>query len=313
VKGKLLRRVLLGLLLAVVVLNWTYGRLPTTPRPTGSFVALAGLRVRYLERPGAEPAVLLIHGLPGTAEDFDRVTALLPGRRTVAIDRPGYGFSTGGYFPFNRQLQAVQELIEKLHLGHPIVVGHSYGGAISLAFAERHPGEVRGLVLVDAAAACTRNTAYQRAQARLVQALELPVVAQIADVTFSQLLRKVSAEQGDSRAFDPDSVAPAHIHRVLAINMKHGNLEAYAGETLAANGVIEEVDRGLTRITTPAIVIQGASDELVKPQCGRRLAAELPDARLELVSGGHMVPYTHPQVIAAAVQSLAGGHYPALR
>jgi pimeloyl-ACP methyl ester carboxylesterase len=310
-KGRLIRRVLLGLLALVVVLNWTYGRLPATPRPAGHFLALrGGLRIRYLERPGAGPAVLLIHGLPGTAEDFEKVTPLLAGRRTIAIDRPGYGFSSGGYFPFPRQLQAVQEVIERLHLGHPILVGHSYGGAIALDFAELHPREARGLVLVDAAATCTRNTLYQRAQARFVRVLELPVLAQVADVTFSQLLRKVSAEQGDSEAFDPNTVDPAHIHRVLAINMKHGNLEAYAGETIAANGVIESIDKRLRQIAAPAVVIQGASDRLVKPACGRRLAALLPRARLELVSGGHMVPYVHPQAIAAAVQSLVA-LYPA--
>jgi pimeloyl-ACP methyl ester carboxylesterase len=310
---RILLRVLLALVGIVVVLNWTYGRLPPTPRPTGSFVRLAGgLRVRYLERPGAEPAVLLIHGLPGTAEDFNLVTRLLPGRRTIAIDRPGYGFSSGGYFPFPRQLQAVQELIDRLHLGRPILVGHSYGGAISLAFAERHPGEVRGLVLVDAAATCTRNSAFARDQARLVKVIELPVLSQIADVTFSQLLRKVSAEQGDSEAFDPAPVAPAHIHRILAINMKHGDLEAWAGETLAANGVIEALDRGLRGIRVPAVVIQGEQDKLVYPRCGRLLAATLPDARLEMVSGGHMAIYMHPQVVAAAVQSLAG-EYPAGR
>lgn len=307
---KLIGRVLLALLLAVVVLNWTYGRLPATPKPRGRFLALnGGLRMRYLERPGAGPAVLLIHGLPGTAEDFEHVTPLLAGERTIAIDRLGYGFSSGGYFPFPRQLQAVQEVIEKLHLEHPILVGHSYGGAISLAFAERHPKEVRGLVLVDAAATCTRNSAYQRDQARMVRALELPVVSQIADATFSQLLRKVSAVQGDSEAFDPAAVAPAHRQRLLAINMKHGNIEAWAGETLAANGVIEGVDRRLTQIRTPAIVIQGASDHLVKPQCGRRLAARLPDARLQMVSGGHMAPYTHPQAIAAAVRQVAAFYH----
>jgi pimeloyl-ACP methyl ester carboxylesterase len=306
---RLIVRVLLALLALVVILNWTYGRLPATPRPTGRFVALrGGLRIRYLERPGSGPAVLLIHGLPGTAEDFDLVTPLLAGRRTIAIDRPGFGFSSGGYFPFSRQLQAVQEVIERLHLGHPILVGHSYGGAISLAFAERHPNEVDGLVLVDAAATCTRNSAFQRDQARLVRAIELPVISQIAGVTFSQLLRKVSAEAGDSEAFDPAPVSPAHRHRVLAINMKHGNLEAWAGETLAANGVIEALDRGLARIETPAVVIQGASDRLVKPACGRRLAATLPNARLEMVSGGHMAPYTHPQTIAAAVQRLAANY-----
>jgi pimeloyl-ACP methyl ester carboxylesterase len=262
--------------------------------------------LRYLERPGSSPAVVLIHGLPGTAEDWNLVTRLLPGRRTVAIDRPGFGFSTGGYFPFARQLQAVQEVIDRLHLGRPILVGHSYGGAISLGFAERHPGEVRGLVLVDAAATCTRSSAFARDQARLVKAMELPVLSQIADVTFSQLARKVSAEEGDSEAFEPATVAPAHIHRLLAINMKHGNLEAWAGEMLAADGVIEGVDRGLRGITVPAVVIQGEQDKLVLPQCGRRLAATLPNARLEMVSGGHMAPYTHPQVIAAAVQALAG-------
>ncbi len=314
-KGRLIRRVLLGLGLLVVVLNWTYGRLPATPKPTGHFLQLAGLRVRYLERPGAEPAVLLIHGLPGTAEDFNKVTPLLAGQRTIAIDRPGYGFSSGGYFPFDRQLQAVQEVIERLHLGHPIIVGHSYGGAIALDFAELHPHEPRGLVLLDAAATCTRNSLYDRTQARLVQGLELPVIAQIANATFSQLLRTVAAEQGDSQAFHPNRVDPAHRERVLAINMKHGNLEAYAGETLAANGVIAGLDRRLAQIAVPAVVIQGASDQLVKPACGRRLAARLPDARLEIVSGGHMTPYTHPQVVAAAVKSLAGSRalYPARR
>jgi pimeloyl-ACP methyl ester carboxylesterase len=325
VKGRVVRRVLLGLLLAVLVLNWTYGRLPATPRPTGRFVQLAGLRVRYLERPGAEPAVLLIHGLPGTAEDFNEVTALLGGRRTIAIDRPGYGFSSGGYFPFDRQLQAVQELIDRLHLGHPILVGHSYGGAISLAFAARHPSEARGLVLVDAAVTCMRIGGLERAQTRLLKVVELPVVRQLADVTFSQLLLTVAAEQADSEAFDPAPVASAHIHRVLAINMKHGNLQALTGERLAANGVVEGIDRELPGIHVPAIVIQGAQDKLVLPRCGRRLAATLPNASLEMVSGGHMAPYTHPQIVAGAVQSLAGAsssarihtrttdHYPGLR
>lgn len=303
---KLLLWVLLALAGVVVALNWTYGRLPATPKPRGHFVTLAGgLRIHYLERPGPEPAVLLIHGLPGTAEDFEAVTPLISGHRTIAIDRPGYGYSSGGYFPFDRQLQAVHELIARLHLGHPILVGHSYGGAVSLAYAERHPREVRGLVLVDAAATCTHNGAFARDQARFVQFVDLPVISQLADVTFSQLLRTVSAEMPEAEAFSPEAVYPRHHHRLLAINLKHGNLEAFAGETLAANGVIEALNGGLGEIHVPAIVIQGDEDKLVKPACGRRLAASLPNARLQMVSGGHMVPYTHPEVVADAVEAIA--------
>ena len=197
--------VLLGVcVLVVVVLNWTYGRLPVTPRPTGSFVQLAGgLRVRYLERSGAGPAVLLLHGLPRHRRRLEPRHAAAAGRRTVAIDRPGYGFSTGGYFPLERQLQAIQELIGKLHLGHPILVGHSYGGTIALAFAERYPSEVSRLVLVDAAATCAGPSAFARTEARLVKLVELPVLAQIADATFYQLARKTAAEQVDEEAFSP--------------------------------------------------------------------------------------------------------------
>jgi pimeloyl-ACP methyl ester carboxylesterase len=297
----------LALAAIVVVLNWTYGRLPVTPKPTGSFVQLAGVKLRYLERPGREPAVLLIHGLPGTAEDFEDVTPLIAGHRTVAIDRPGFGFSTGGYFSFKRQLQAVQEVIAKLHLGRPVLVGHSYGGTISLGYAENHPGSVRGLVLVDAAAGnCPRHdTALVRAQARFVQAIELPVIAQLSTLTFSQLVRTVSAEPQESEAFSPAPVNPKHRHRVLAINLKHGNLEAYAGEVLAVNKEIDTVNRGLTSLRVPTIVIQGEQDKLVKPQCGRSIAAAVPGARLQMVAGGHMQPYTHPAVVAAAAQSLA--------
>lgn len=298
---------LLTLAVVVLILNWTYGRLPVTPRPTGSFIQLSGVKLRYLERAGPEPAVLLIHGLPGTAEDFEDVTPLIAGHRTVAIDRPGFGFSTGGYFPFARQLQAVHEVIERLHLGRPVLVGHSYGGSISLAYAERHPGAVRGLVLVDAAAgSCPRHdNFFTRAQARFIQLIELPVIAPLADVSFSQFVRTASAEPAESEAFSPAPVNPRHRHRVLAINLKHGNLEAYAGEILHANKEIDGVNGGLASLRVPTIVIQGAQDQLVKPQCGRSIAAAVPGARLQLVPGGHMAPYTHPAAVAAAVESLA--------
>ena len=151
--GRLMLLILLVLAAAVIVLNWTYGRLPAEPKPTGSFMQVDGLRIHYIEHPGKGMPVVLIHGLPGTAEDWEVVTPLLAGHRTIAIDRPGFGYSTGGYVPFNRQLETIDALLHKLHVVRPILVGHSYGGTIALGFAERYPSEVRGLVLVNAAAA----------------------------------------------------------------------------------------------------------------------------------------------------------------
>jgi pimeloyl-ACP methyl ester carboxylesterase len=303
-----LRRLLLGLIavlaLAIVVLNWTYGRLPPEPKPTGSFIQLGKLRIHYIEHPGTGTPVVLIHGLPGTAEDWEDVTPLLAGHRTIAIDRPGFGYSTGGYVPFGRQLEVIHELLGKLHVTRPVLVGHSYGGTISLGFAERYPSDVRGLVLVDAAAAGQKVGVFTDAQAHLVKFLQLPVVRQISNATFGQLLITVSVNQADAEAFHPLPVVAAHRRRLLEINMTHGNLEAWSGEILASTDVIAQIDEGLSRIETPTVVIQGEDDELVNPSHGRKLAATLPHARLVMVYGGHMQPYDHPAIIAAAVRSL---------
>ncbi len=151
------------------------------------------------------------------------------------------------------------------------------------------------------------DNAFTRAQARFIQLIELPVVAQLADVTFSQLVRTASATPAESEAFSPAPVNPRHRHRVLAISLKHGNMEAYAGEILAANKEIDGVDRGLSSLRVSTIVIQGAQDKRVKPQCGRSIAASVRGAQLQMVPGGHMAPYTHPAAVAAAVQAVARG------
>lgn len=298
--------IVVALAAVVVILNWTWGRLPGEPERTGRMMRLGDTSVRVIEHPGEDPAVVLIHGLPGTAQDFDDVAAQLRGRHTIAFDRPGFGFSSGGYHPLAEQLTTIRQLIESLGLRRAVLVGHSFGGTLALAYAEQRPQDVRGLVLVDAAAGGAHSDAFTRAQSHLVQVLSWPLVQPLADVTFSQLLRTASAKAGDAQAFDPGDVEQTHEDHLLALNMQHEDLDAYADEQLNADDVIAGVDRGLAQIVMPAVVVHGTGDKLIEPEHGRKLAASLPHARLVMVSGGHMAPYLHPAVVAAAVRELLG-------
>jgi len=309
-KRTLLLAVVLGLLAAVVVVNWTWGNLPDEPAPRGERATLGDVEVRWVERAGAggeRPPVVLLHGLPGTADDFARVTPLLSaaGHRTIALDRPGYGFSEGGYHPLEEQLDVLDRLLDQLAVERPIVVGHSYGGTLALAYAARHPERVRGLVLVDAAAAGQRLGTMRLAEARMTQFLSLPVVQPAARAVFGQALLRASAASGAEEAFSPDPVDPEYERRMLAVTMQQSDLDALAGERLAANDEMERLDEQLGAIAVPAVVIQARGDELVAPAIGRRLARELPRARLVEVPGGHMVPLVHPVVVAEAASTCA--------
>jgi pimeloyl-ACP methyl ester carboxylesterase len=241
--------------------------------------------------------------LPGTAGDWDNVTERLPGRHTIAIDRQGFAYSNGDYVPFDRQLSAVHGLMAKLHVRRPIVVGHSYGGTLAIAYAKAFAGDVRSIVLVDAADDPGDRPTLDVVRARFVKFLQWPVVRPLADATFSQLVRTASAEAGDKQAFDPDPVNPLHKQRLLELNMQSDDLKAYAGEEIHFGDVIDELDPKIGTIRTPAWIVQGRADKLVSLASARRLHKRLRGSKLVIVSGGHMAPYVHPGVVAAQIKA----------
>lgn len=290
----------------VVALNWTWGRLPPKPpAPPGSrFLSIDKVRIRYVDHPGTGIPVLFIHGQPGSTYDFDPVRPFLAGHRVITYDRPGYGWSTGGYHRLAVQVAAIHALLAHLRVDRVVIVGHSYGGTIALAYAEAYPDQVAGLVLVAAAAGGIRSNALELAQARGLQVLGLPVISTLADVTFSQLLRTVAGRIVEAQAFSPRRTDPAELRDLLRINMTRGTLDAVAGESVALDSVVTEVDRRLASLHMPTIVIQGRSDRIVPERFGRTIAMNLPDSRLEMLTGGHMQLSEHPEAIARAVTSL---------
>ena len=66
----------------------------------------------------------------------------------TAYDRPGNGFSSDEHAEYSlaQNAEVALDLIEELHLVNPIVVGHSYGGGISLQMAEKRPQRIKAVV-----------------------------------------------------------------------------------------------------------------------------------------------------------------------
>ncbi len=124
---------------------------PLTPlRPRRFHTRRDGGRLAYVEA-GAGPPVLLIHGAMTNLDDmlagpFD---ALAAEHRVIAFDRPGHGESTrrrlADASPW-RQAEVLHEAVTALNVARPVVVGHSFGGAVALAYAMRFPEETEGVV-----------------------------------------------------------------------------------------------------------------------------------------------------------------------
>ena len=108
-----------------------------------------GLSVAYVEFPGAEPALLLIHGFTDTSRSFSLLAPHLAGRRLIMPDLRGHGASQAGkgcgIIDFADDIAG---LIQSLRLDRPLVVGHSLGAMVAIALAGRHSELIGGLVVL---------------------------------------------------------------------------------------------------------------------------------------------------------------------
>ena len=263
-------------------------RYPAGTALTAKFIAVAGVRLRYVET-GSGPSVVLIHGFGASLYSWHRTIEPLAaaGFHVVAFDAKGFGFSdkpAHGYSnaDYARQVLA---LIDSLHLPDAVLVGHSMGGAIAAEAALRGPSRVRGLVLVDAAGLGTRGALGIRAARGPVLG---PLAASLRTrwVT-EQLLRSTYADPSKVTAADVDqyyaAVAEPDFGRAVRGVLREFRFDALRGR--------------LAAIEVPCLVVWGDHDRLIPERLGRELAQDLlRSAFIEVPHAGHDVPEEAPDV-----------------
>lgn len=99
---------------------------------------------------GQGPAILFMHGF---CENKDLWLAfeqdLSATYQTIAVDLPGFGESRDNrhYHRIEDMAREVRELLDDLHVARCVVIGHSLGGYVALALADRYPALIEGLCL----------------------------------------------------------------------------------------------------------------------------------------------------------------------
>lgn len=106
-------------------------------------------RIAFTDK-GKGRAVVLLHGFPFSKELWaDTRDVLAKQFRVICIDLPGHGQSDSFGYVHSMDLmaKAVKAVLDKLRLKKYVLVGHSMGGYVSLAFAELFPEQIKGLCL----------------------------------------------------------------------------------------------------------------------------------------------------------------------
>lgn len=296
--------ILAALLLCAAAANFYFGQMPKQPPAGGAYMTVGKRRLHYYETPGAEPAIVFIHGMPGLGHDFDGIGERLPGNRTIAIDRPGYGWSKGGPLDFDGQLDAITEGLESIGITRAVVCGHSFGGVVALGLAERRPELVEKLLLLAPAAGGTRLSEQRVRIAHVIKFLELPLIRQIADLFFLRAIRRIASEQGGRAAYGSSDGTANHRYFAESVLAQHSSIRALANDRIIFNDAGRRVDKNLGAVGVTALVVHGTGDTTVPIRNGRRVADALPNAEFEEVATDHVMPSKFPDVVVAAAERL---------
>jgi pimeloyl-ACP methyl ester carboxylesterase len=275
--------------------------------PAGRFVDVPGARLHVVER-GQGPALLLVHGLAGQLSHFTYgiVDQLATHYRVVAVDRPGSGYSVraaGASAALGAQADVLAALIERLELGRPVVVGHSFGGAVALALAQRHPQRVAGLVLVAPLTHLVQNVPAAFKGLSLAQ----PWLRTLVAWTLAVPLGMAKRDDLLCEVFGPEAVPRDFATRgggLLALRPSH--FIAACADLTAVHEDLPQMMQHYGTMQLPVNILYGRADRILDPQIqGEALAAKLPGAKLLLLDGGHMLPITAPDRTAEFIRQAA--------
>ena len=108
-----------------------------------------GVEISYSDN-GKGRVLVLLHGFLGAKEIWEQsITDLRRSYRVIAIDLPGHGKTAclGYAHSMEEMAQSVKAVLETLKLKRYVMIGHSMGGYVALAFADLFPDHLRGLGL----------------------------------------------------------------------------------------------------------------------------------------------------------------------
>lgn len=265
---------------------------PSATKLTANGVSI-GLRSR-----GAGDPVLLVHGTGLSSRYWSPLAVqLAEARRAVTVDLLGYGetdaWAGGDTFHFRSDRDVVIAALEVQ--GAPChVIGHSYGGLLSLQAALARPDLVRSLALYEPVAFGVLHSAeHEAGLADLARVNADGLMEDLAGGGGEAWLRRFVGYWNGAGAFDA-MTQPARA-ALMAVGRK-------AFLEVRSNLFDRTAHTDYAKISAPTLIVHGAESPVAAKATVEILAGALPRARLVVLEGaGHLGPFTHGDVFAREI------------
>ncbi|MDG4903432.1 MULTISPECIES: alpha/beta hydrolase [unclassified Mesorhizobium] len=279
--------------------------------PIGAFADIDGARIHYVHVPAAGaglPSVVFIHGASANLKDqMLPLRPLLEGRAELLfLDRPGFGWSErGDNETLAAQADTVAALMDRLGIARAIIVGHSFGGAVTTAFARQHPQKTLGLVFL----APVSHPWPGGATAWYYKLTAVPVVGWLFSETIAYAAGMLRIGNATACVFSPNNVPKGYIGKAsIPLVLRPPAFRANARDVAQLYDYVRAASPGYREIRAPTLVISGDRDKVVYATVHSvGLERDIPGAELVWVANlGHKPDWIAPDLVVGAIEWAAG-------
>ncbi|TJW44943.1 MAG: alpha/beta hydrolase [Mesorhizobium sp.] len=282
--------------------------------PIGDFADIDGARIHYVHVPvpaNADlPPVVFIHGASANLRDqMLPLRPLLEGRAEMLFfDRPGFGWSGRG--PGNNETPSAQAntiavLMDRLGIKKAIIVGHSFGGAITTAFGREHPDKTLGLVFISPVS----HPWPGGATAWYYNLTTIPVVGWLFSETLSYPAGTLRMTAATGCVFAPNTVPDSYVGEAsIPLVLRPGAFRANATDVAGLYRYALGAAPHYRDIKAPTVIISGDRDKVVYATVhSLGLVRDIPGADLVWVHNlGHKPDWIAPDLVIGAIGKVAG-------
>ena len=275
--------------------------------PLGNYKKINNLNIHYTDI-GAGPLVVLLHSQPANERQFYLLKEQLKKNyRVISIDRPGMGYSEGPKekteIRLSLQAKIISKLIKDITQEKPLVVGHSYGGALALAYALNNEDDIKGLILVN-----TASHAWPSDKVWLpFKIISSPLIGNIFSNTYAMIYGKSTIEQSANDNFPNNLPSKNYMENVAGeLTLRPQNLRSYAFDAINLRNALKEQSKKYYKIKLPITIIAGSNDRVTPNKIHSfQLHQEIKHSSLIKVDGvEHSIPELKPGVIEEEIRKM---------
>lgn len=256
---------------------------------TENSINIDGSELRYRVCGSAEASarpVIILHGWgcrASTMALFEQTVAeRCPGTRVYNLDLPGFGDSQEPreVYGIEDYTRVLEEFVERLQIRRPILIGHSFGGRMSILFSSRN--ETERVILVDAAGIKPRRSLKYYAKVYSFKAAKRVLPFIVGRRRAEGIIDRWRGKSGSSDYAGASPKMRAILSRV----------------------VNEDLTDRLPLIKAPTLLIWGENDTATPMRDARIMERMIPDAGLVSYPGcGHYSFLDNPAQTRAVVAS----------